>query len=162
MHFLVVLAVINTVIGVADAQTDTSWSCENLIPDAGAQASSGEQIHSSLTGASLTSFKALGEQIRSGVNIIAVEDDSPAVRGGIQEGDVIIGANRVPIRHVSDLQKVACENSRLFLLIQRGEKQLMFYMRSEDSVGVGRTDSVDRPTEFNQDEIDTSHAVILE
>ena len=47
----------------------------------------------------------LGVPDRTGVVVAGVKDGSPAAEAGIQAGDVIVQANRQPVRSVTDLRK---------------------------------------------------------
>ncbi|HEX2139578.1 MAG TPA: DegQ family serine endoprotease [Woeseiaceae bacterium] len=87
--------------------------------------SSGSDIHAGLTGA-LFATMSEGD---GGVEVTDVEPRSPAAQRGLRPGDLIIAVNRVRVRNVEDLQEVATRSDILFLLVRRGDRQLMLQIR---------------------------------
>ncbi|NNC77274.1 MAG: DegQ family serine endoprotease [Woeseiaceae bacterium] len=87
----------------------------------------GADIHEGLVGAQFASNSVA--TTRGGIAVTAVEQDSPAAQRGLREGDVIIQVNRRNVRTMADLIGIASENSILFLLVQRGDRQLMLQIR---------------------------------
>lgn len=87
--------------------------------------SAGADIHPGLAGASFAN------QTRSdgGVEVTDVQPDSPAAQRDLRPGDVIIAANRVRVRNLEDLQEIAGRNDIVFLLVRRGERQLLLQIR---------------------------------
>ena len=68
----------------------------------------------------------LREQLKlsgpNGIVVSGVEDGGPAARGGMRPGDVIVEANREPVRNVADFNRILGEMRRgtnLLLLVQR-------------------------------------------
>jgi Do/DeqQ family serine protease len=56
----------------------------------------------------------------SGLVVRDVDPSGPAAEAGIQPGDVIVEANRQPVRSASDLQKALSKGGQTLLLINRG------------------------------------------
>jgi len=56
----------------------------------------------------------------SGLVVSDVDPSGPAAEAGIQPGDVIVEANRQPVRSASDLQKALAKGGQAVLLINRG------------------------------------------
>lgn len=88
---------------------------------------SGADIHEGLTGAEFASNTTAGSPI--GIEVTAVASDSPAAQRGLREGDVIVQVNRRNVRNISDIIAIASDNDILFLLVQRGDRQLMLQIR---------------------------------
>ena len=91
-----------------------------------ASRSGGTEIHPGLDGAQ---FASSSISSGGGVNVTEVEPDSPAAQRGLRSGDVIIAVNRRPIEDLRELRAVAQGNRILFLLVQRGDRQLMLQIR---------------------------------
>ncbi len=73
-------------------------------------------VHKFLAGARL---EARGDS--HGIRVMGVEPGSPAQSAGLQQGDVIVAANRVKVRTLDELTNVAKSSpSRLLLQIVRG------------------------------------------
>jgi len=64
-----------------------------------------------------------------GVEVIAVEQDSPAAQRGLRAGDIITAVNRRPVRSLAELNEIASSNRILFLLVERGDRALMLQVR---------------------------------
>ncbi|MDX1499241.1 MAG: DegQ family serine endoprotease [Woeseiaceae bacterium] len=88
--------------------------------------SAGADIHPGLEGAE---FAAADATASGGVEVTAVDAGSPAAQRGLRPGDVIVAVNRRPIRNLQQLAEIARSNSILFLLVQRGDRQLMLQIR---------------------------------
>jgi S1-C subfamily serine protease len=56
----------------------------------------------------------------SGLVVSDVDPSGPAAEAGIQPGDVIVEANRQPVRSAADLQKALTKGGQTVLLINRG------------------------------------------
>jgi len=56
----------------------------------------------------------------SGLVVSDVDPSGPAAEAGIQPGDVIVEANRQPVRSAADLQKALAKGGQSVLLINRG------------------------------------------
>ena len=66
----------------------------------------------------------------SGVVIAQVDADSRAARSGLQAGDIILAANRVPVASVAELrQQLAAIDGALALTIQRGSARIFLLIR---------------------------------
>jgi len=86
----------------------------------------GADLHPGLRGAQFASSSASSA---TGVEVTAVEPDSPAAQRGLQAGDVITAVNRRPVRTLQQLTEIAASNRILFLLVQRGDRALMLQIR---------------------------------
>jgi serine protease Do len=96
--------------------------------DAGLQSSGSEEEHDKgrlgISGQTLTDELAgeLGATSRSGVVLVAVDPEGPAEDAGLRRGDIIIEANRQPVRNVSDLERLIVDvpaGGDLLLRIER-------------------------------------------
>ena len=66
----------------------------------------------------------------SGVVIAQVDADSRAARSGLQAGDIILAANRIPVASVAELrQQLAAIDGALALTIQRGSARIFLLIR---------------------------------
>jgi S1-C subfamily serine protease len=92
-----------------------------------ATVTSGADIHEGLAGAEFGANTVTAS--RGGVEVTAIEPNSPAAQRGLREGDVIIAVNRAAVRGIADLIDMASQSEILFLLVQRGERQLMLQIR---------------------------------
>ncbi|MGI9225358.1 MAG: PDZ domain-containing protein, partial [Woeseiaceae bacterium] len=91
-----------------------------------ATANIGTQIHPGLVGAQFAENSAASE---AGVEVVAVEQGSPAAQRGLRAGDIITAVNRRPVRTLAELNEIASSNSILFLLVERGDRALMLQIR---------------------------------
>ncbi len=91
-----------------------------------ATASVGAEIHPGLVGAQ---FADISTTAASGVEVVAVEQGSPAAQRGLRAGDIITAINRRPVRTLAELNAIAANNPILFLLVQRGDRALMLQVR---------------------------------
>jgi serine protease Do/serine protease DegQ len=91
-----------------------------------ASRSSGTEIHPGLQGAQ---FASSSTSSSGGVDVTEVEPGSPAAQRGLRSGDTIIAVNRRPVGDLRELRAVAQGNRILFLLVQRGDRQLMLQIR---------------------------------
>lgn len=89
--------------------------------------SSGEDLHPGLLGASFAS--AATNAGSRGVEVTDVEAGSPAAQRGLRAGDIITAVNRRPVQTLGQLREVAESSSILFLLVRRGDRQLMLQIR---------------------------------
>ena len=88
--------------------------------------SAGSDIHPGLAGAQFSTESTTGE---GGIEVTAVEQNSPAAQRGLQPGDVIVAVNRARVRTLPELEEIASRNQILFLLVRRGDRQLMLQIR---------------------------------
>jgi serine protease Do/serine protease DegQ len=88
--------------------------------------SAGTEIHPGLAGAQFASSSASST---GGVEVTAVEQDSPAAQRGLRSGDVITAVNRRAVRNLQQLSEIARSNRILFLLVQRGDRAIMLQIR---------------------------------
>jgi serine protease Do/serine protease DegQ len=91
-----------------------------------ATASVGAEIHPGLVGAQ---FADSSTTAAGGVEVVAVEQGSPAAQRGLRPGDIITAVNRRPVRSLAELNAIASNNPILFLLVQRGDRALMLQVR---------------------------------
>ncbi len=91
-----------------------------------AVSSDGADVHPGLAGAQ---FAANTATSRGGVEVTAVEPDSPAAQRGLREGDVIVAVNRTGTGSIADLIREASNEEILFLLVDRGDRRLMLQIR---------------------------------
>lgn len=88
--------------------------------------SGGTEIHPGLQGAQ---FASSSTSSGGGVDVTDVEPGSPAAQRGLRADDTIIAVNRRSIGDLRELRAVAQGNRILFLLVQRGDRQLMLQIR---------------------------------
>ncbi len=86
----------------------------------------GEEIHPRLEGAM---FPRSSTNTVGGVDVLSVEPDSPAAQRDLRAGDIIIEANRQKVRSLNELGQIASGSRILFLLVRRGDRQLMLQIR---------------------------------
>ena len=86
----------------------------------------GADIHPGLAGALFTTSSAT---TTGGIEVASVQAESSAAQRGLRSGDIIIAVNRQPVQNIGQLQEVAAGNRILFLLVRRGDRQLMLQIR---------------------------------
>jgi len=86
----------------------------------------GTDIHPRLQGARFATSTA---NATGGVEVIAVEPDSLAAQRDLRAGDIIVQANRRNVQDLNQLREVAAGSRILFLLVRRGDRQLMLQIR---------------------------------
>ncbi|XP_007889670.1 serine protease HTRA3 isoform X2 [Callorhinchus milii] len=64
--------------------------------------------------------------ISTGIYIHEVIPDSPAQRGGIEDGDIIVKVNGRPLRTTNDLQDAVMNESPLLFEVRRGNDDILF------------------------------------
>ncbi len=84
--------------------------------------SAGTDIHPGLEGAQ---FASSSTAATGGVEDTAVESGSPAAQRGLRSGDVIVQVNRRTVRNLQQFNEIASSNSILFLMVVRGNRELM-------------------------------------
>ncbi len=87
---------------------------------------SGGDIHRGLDGAQFQSTTA--SSVR-GVEVPFVEEGSPAAQRGLREGDIVVAINRQRVQSIGGLIEASSESQILFLMVQRGDRQLMLQIR---------------------------------
>jgi len=88
----------------------------------------GADIHPGLAGALFTTSSATATAT-GGIEVASVQAESSAAQRGLRSGDIIIAVNRQPVQNIGQLQEVAAGNRILFLLVRRGDRQLMLQIR---------------------------------
>jgi len=76
--------------------------------------------------------------VESGIFVISFENESPARKGGLREGDIIIGFDDQPIAGIDDLHKLLTEErigKRSLLTVVRGVDKLTIEVTPEESRG---------------------------
>jgi serine protease Do/serine protease DegQ len=91
-----------------------------------ASLSEGGEVHPGLAGAEFAPASATSAR---GIEVTSVVPDSPAAQRGLRAGDVITAANRREVRTLEDLAMIANASSRLFLLVQRGDRAILLQIR---------------------------------
>ena len=86
----------------------------------------GTNIHPGLKGAQFASASASSTR---GIEVTDVEVDSPAAQRDLRAGDVITAVNRQPVQNLQQLREISSRNRILFLLVRRGDRQLMIQIR---------------------------------
>lgn len=86
----------------------------------------GGEIHPGLDGAE---FALASTTPVRGIEVSSVVPDSPAAQRGLRAGDVITAANRRDVLNLEDLAAIARASSRLFLLVQRGDRAILLQIR---------------------------------
>ena len=74
--------------------------------------------------------------VESGILVVSFEQNSPARKGGLREGDIIIGFDDHPIAGIDDLHKLLTEERigrESSLLVIRGTEKLSIAVRPEES-----------------------------
>ncbi|KAG7461869.1 hypothetical protein MATL_G00195710 [Megalops atlanticus] len=64
--------------------------------------------------------------VSSGIYVHEVVPNSPAQKGGIKDGDIIVKLNGRPLMSTSDLQEALMEEAALLLEVRRGNDDLLF------------------------------------
>ncbi len=87
-------------------------------------------IHPGLAGAEFSNYTP-GSQVYKGPGVLVntVAQGSPAEFRGLQANDVITQVNQMPLAAVSDLQKLATNQTLLVLKIHRGDRTLLRTIR---------------------------------
>jgi len=86
----------------------------------------GTDIHPRLQGAQFATSTTSGS---GGVEVIAVEPGSLAAQRDLRAGDIIVQANRRNVQNLAQLVEIAEGSRILFLLVRRGDRQLMLQIR---------------------------------
>ena len=86
----------------------------------------GRDIHPGLQGAQFATASAASA---GGIEVTEVEAESPAAQRGLRDGDIITAVNRQPVQNFQQMREIASRNRILFLLVRRGDRQLMLQIR---------------------------------
>ncbi len=113
-------------VGIEFVRDGKSRSVTAILGRQTLSSSAGIEIHPGLDGAL---FAASSTATLGGVDVTDVEPGSPAAQRGLRSGDVIIAVNRRPVQDLRELRAVAQGNRILFLLVRRGDRQLMLQIR---------------------------------
>ncbi|MFB3124497.1 MAG: Do family serine endopeptidase [Woeseiaceae bacterium] len=113
-------------IGIEFVRDGTSHSVTATLGQQSVSRSAGTEIHPGLAGAQ---FATSSTSTVAGVVVTEVELGSPAAQRGLRSGDVIIAVNRRQVQDLRELRAVAQGNRILFLLVRRGDRQLMLQIR---------------------------------
>ena len=111
---------------VRDDETLTTTATLRQQQQRAATPTSGVEIHPGLAGVEFATSSTTDSR---GIEVASVVPDSPAAQRGLQSGDVITAANRREVRGLDDLAAIAAANSRLFLLVQRGDRAILLQIR---------------------------------
>jgi serine protease Do/serine protease DegQ len=87
---------------------------------------SGADIHPGLSGAQ---FATSATNTAGGIEVASVEEESAAAQRGLRAGDIITQVNRQPVQNIQQLREVAAGTRIIFLLVRRGDRQLMLQIR---------------------------------
>jgi len=87
---------------------------------------SGTDIHPRLQGAE---FATSATNASGGIEVINVEPGSLAAQRDLRTGDIIVQANRRNVQNLNQLREVAQGTRILFLLVRRGDRELMLQIR---------------------------------
>jgi S1-C subfamily serine protease len=71
-----------------------------------------------------------------GVLVLSVEDDSPAARAGVREGDVVVGLDDQPVSGIDDLHRVLSEDRidrEVELVVLRERDRLRLWATPRDN-----------------------------
>ena len=113
-------------IGIEFVRDGESHSVTAKLGQQSVSRSAGTEIHPGLAGAQ---FAASSTSTVGGVDVTEVKPGSPAAQRGLRSGDVIIAVNRRSVQDLRELRAVAQGNRILFLLVRRGDRQLMLQIR---------------------------------
>jgi Do/DeqQ family serine protease len=111
---------------VRDDETLTTTATLRQQQQRAATPTSGVEIHPGLAGVEFATSSTTDSR---GIEVASVVPDSPAAQRGLRSGDVITAANRREVRGLDDLAAIAAANSRLFLLVQRGDRAILLQIR---------------------------------
>jgi serine protease Do/serine protease DegQ len=93
---------------------------------AGKGAGSGKELSSKLKGAT---FGPVQDSDVKGVQVLDVEQESPAAQAGLLPGDIILSVNKHPVTGMEDFQKYAAGEGDLLLYIRRGDGALYLVLQ---------------------------------
>ncbi len=94
------------------------------------QQSSQNQVDSSTIFSGIEGAEMSNKGADKGVVVNNVKANSPAARIGLKKGDVIMGANRQPVKNIAELRKILdSKPSVLALNIQRGDTSIYLLMQ---------------------------------
>jgi len=105
-----------------DAQTLTARIAEPVITQ-----EDGKKIHSKLAGTLLRELDA--SKGAEGIQVEKIHTASAAFQAGLRPGDLIVTANRQPVRTIADLKAAVRGSQELLLNIQRAEGGFFLLLR---------------------------------
>jgi len=74
--------------------------------------------------------------VESGVLVVSIEENSPAMRAGLSEGDIIVGFDSQPVAGIDDLHRMLTEEKvgvKTTLMIMRQTEKLNLNIIPEES-----------------------------
>ena len=87
-------------------------------------------LHPALAGAAFQDAGSTpSSQGKRGVEIVAVEADSPAARVGLRPGDIIVQVNLKPVANLDDLRTLVSGDGPRVLAIERGDRAFYLALR---------------------------------
>lgn len=91
----------------------------------------GKDLHPKLAGALLSNIDQNSPLYKrvEGVIFNQVENASPARSAGLHQGDIIVSANRIAIKNITELLNIAANSHELLLNIRRGNRALFLYLQ---------------------------------
>lgn len=75
-------------------------------------------------------------EVETGVLIVGIEDNSPATRARLREGDLIVELDGKPVRNIDDLQRLLTDErvgAEIQIVVLRGTEKLMLGVTPEES-----------------------------
>lgn len=100
-----------------------------ILDDSEGQTTKAENLTTLLQGATLSNGS--NKEGNKGVNIDAVQKDSPAAMSGLQPGDLIIGVNNQRVMTIVELRKIIdSKPSVLALNILRGDDNIYLLLNN--------------------------------
>jgi Do/DeqQ family serine protease len=92
----------------------------------------GDKVHPRLAGAVFGRIDETSPYYGrlEGVMVLELDQGSPAQRGGLRRGDIIVSVNRIAVSSVDEMAKAArTEGNRLLLNVRRGEAALFILLQ---------------------------------
>jgi len=91
----------------------------------------GKTLHYQLAGATFTNLpESMQRPGRpSGILVSAVEPGSPAWQASLRKNDIILSANRVPLRTLDDFRQAAKGHRKLLINLQRGDGAMFILLQ---------------------------------
>ncbi|MEM8745007.1 MAG: Do family serine endopeptidase [Pseudomonadota bacterium] len=105
----------------------TERTASTLLGERQTVRSVGAEIHPGLVGAQFAT--ASTNSSVDGVEVVSVDEGSPAAQRDLRAGDVIIAVNRRSVESLADLNTLAANARVLFLTIRRGDREIWLQLR---------------------------------